>query len=49
MKIGDALVYLAMIAAWVGGIAAAKGFWMTLGCVLVPPLSWVLLAMRWLA
>lgn len=48
-ELGDALVYLATLAAWVGGIAVAKGFWMTLGCVLIPPLAWVVLAMRWLS
>lgn len=35
---------LAMLAGWVGGIAAAKGFWATLGCVIFPPYAWVVLA-----
>jgi len=32
------------IGSWVFGIAAAKGFWITLGCVILPPMAWIVLA-----
>lgn len=38
------LAYFIVIAGWVVGIAVAKGFWMTLGAVFLPPMAWVLLA-----
>jgi len=44
MSAGESIVYLVIITAWVCGIAVAKGFWLTLGCVLFFPLSWVVLA-----
>ena len=44
MNIGEAIIYGVMVAAWIFGIAVAKGFWMTLGAVLIPPMAWVLLA-----
>lgn len=40
---------LMMITGWVCGVAVAKGFWMMIGCVLFPPMAWVVLAMRYLA
>ncbi len=39
-----AFTYLWMVAAWVFGIAVAKGFWMTFAAVILPPLAWILLA-----
>ena len=48
MRIGEALLAIVATAAWVAGIAVAKGFWMTLGCVLIPLMAYVVLAMRWL-
>jgi hypothetical protein len=42
-------LYCAAIVAWILGIAAAKGFWLTLGAVLLPPMAWVLIAQRLLA
>ncbi|MNL72078.1 hypothetical protein D3C87_1973310 [compost metagenome] len=44
MRIGEALVYLAFVVSWVCGIAVAKGFWITVVCVVLPPVAWVLLA-----
>ena len=44
MNIGEAILYGVFVAAWIFGIAVAKGFWMTLGAVLIPPMAWVLLA-----
>jgi len=38
------LIYAAAVIAWIFGIAVAKGFWMTLGAVCLPPMAWVLLA-----
>jgi len=40
-------LYLCMVVPWVIGIAIAKGFWITLGAVLVPPMAWVLVA-QWI-
>ena len=40
----EAFTYLWMILLWVFGIAAAKGFWITLGAVLLPPMAWVIAA-----
>lgn len=37
-------LYCAAVTAWIFGIAVAKGFWLTLGAVLLPPMAWVLLA-----
>jgi hypothetical protein len=39
----DSLVYLAMLIAWIFGIALATGA-NILGAVLLPPYAWVLLA-----
>lgn len=39
-----AFLYLVLIASWVGGLAVVKGFWMTIVCFIVPPISWVVLA-----
>lgn len=39
-----AILYLVLIAAWVFGVAIVKGFWMTLVCFIMPPISWVVLA-----
>ncbi|EXF95786.1 hypothetical protein HK44_020565 [Pseudomonas fluorescens HK44] len=36
--------WLAMVTAWVCGIALAKGFWMTVLCSVIPPVAWVLFA-----
>lgn len=44
MNIGESILYLVIVAAWVCGIALAKGFWMTFGCVTLPPMAWVVLA-----
>lgn len=53
MSIGDAIVFLAMVAAWVFGVAVAilKGFGMlaVIGLSLFPPAAWVVLAMHVLA
>lgn len=38
------VLYVIMIGSWVSGIAVAKGFWMTLMSVFIPPASWVVLA-----
>lgn len=38
------LIYASAVVAWVLGIAVAKGFWLTLGAVCIPPMAWVLLA-----
>ena len=46
MKWPEVFLYTLMISAWVCGIAIAKGFWLTLGAVLLPPMAWVLLAMK---
>lgn len=46
MSLGDSLVGLVATVAWVSGVAVAGGFWATAGCVLIPPLSWVVLAMH---
>ena len=37
------LLYASAILGWIGGIAVAAGFWLTLGAVLLPPMAWVLL------
>lgn len=44
MKLGDALIYIVTVGAWVAGIAVAKGFWMTLLCALFAPAAWVVFA-----
>lgn len=41
------VTYFSAIGGWVFGIAVAKGFWMTAGAVLLPPMAWVLAA-EWL-
>lgn len=46
MNLAEAFTYLWMVVAWVCGIAVAKGFWITLGCVLLPPMAWIVLAER---
>lgn len=38
------VITLIGIVSWVFGIAVAKGFWMTTACVLLAPVSWVVLA-----
>lgn len=47
MRWSEAFVYSLIIWLWVAGIAVAKGFWLTLGAVLLPPMAWVLFA-QWL-
>jgi hypothetical protein len=42
------LMAMSMIVPWVLGIAVAKGFWITVGCVLIPPMAWVILAQHFL-
>jgi uncharacterized membrane protein len=44
MSTGESIVYLVIVTAWVCGIAVAKGFWLTLGCVTFAPMAWVVLA-----
>lgn len=44
MKWSEVFLYLVMTVCWVCGIALAKGFWMTTICVLIFPVSWVVLA-----
>jgi len=41
-------LYAVMVLFWIFGIAVAKGFWLTLGAVFLPPMAWVLLAQWWL-
>lgn len=40
------LVELLLIIWWVYGIAVAQGFWMTAGCVVLPPLAFVVSMME---
>lgn len=40
----NTMLYLLLIAAWAFGVAIVKGFWMTLVCFIIPPISWVVLA-----
>lgn len=44
MRTGESIVYVTFVASWVCGIAVAKGFWVTLACVCLPPVAWVFLA-----
>ena len=46
MTIGESLLYLVMVAAWVFGIAVAigKGLGWIMFAIFVPPVAWVLLA-----
>lgn len=48
MRWPEAFLYTLMFGGWVCGVAVAKGFWLTLGAVFLPPMAWVLLAMRFL-
>ena len=40
-------LYIPMVGGWVFGIAVAKGIWMTVGAIFLPPMAWVLFA-QWL-
>ena len=42
------LIVLVVIVPWVMGIAVAKGFWIVAGCIFLPPMAWVVLAMHFL-
>ena len=50
MKPAEAVVYLAMIVAWVFGIATAivmkLGGWVIAATIFLPPAAWVVLAIR---
>ena len=39
----DLIKWLLVTVFWVGGLAVAKGFWMTLACI-IPPVAWVVFA-----
>ena len=40
-------IYSSFFGGWIFGIAVAKGFWVTLGAIFLPPMAWVLLA-QWI-
>ncbi len=40
----EMVFYLVLIVWWIFGIAAVKGFWMTLIAFCFPPVAWVVLA-----
>lgn len=40
------LAELLLIAWWVHGVAVAQGFWMTAGCVVLPPMAFVVSMME---
>lgn len=42
-RFADMILVLCAVVPWILGIAVAKGFWLTLGAALFPPLAWGLL------
>lgn len=43
----SALFVWILILLWIFGLAVSKGFWLALGCVLLPPVAWVT-AINWI-
>ena len=37
-------MFLCLVVPWVLGVAVAKGFWIVVGCILFPPMAWVVFA-----
>lgn len=40
-------LYTSIIGGWIFGVAVAKGFWLTVGAIFLPPMAWVLFA-QWI-